>query len=1105
MSEAGIRLRLLGPLEARVGDRAVAIPHGRPATVLALLALSAGRSVPADTLADGVWGDRPPQRIRPSLASLVLRLRQMLDPDAIRTTTAGYALDLAPDAVDALRFRSLVRQAAGAPPARAEALLDEALGLWRGEPLAGIRSDLLDRELAALAEERLVARSERLGLDLAAGRYAAAVEPLAELIAAHPLREPLWHQLITALAGAGRGAEALAAYERLRVRLRDELGADPSAPLRALHQQLLTGPHSGADAAAGRPPAGRPRGPAPEPFPVRANAPDPELVVPGRSRRRPAQLPGDVAGYTGRSAELRRLDQLLGPGRPAGAAVVAITGSAGVGKTALAVHWAHRSAARFTDGVLYLNLNGYAAGRPVRPIDALHRFLRTLGVAGDQLPSDVDEAAALYRTLLSGSATLVVLDNAAHPDQVRPLLPGSAVGAVLVTSRDRLSGLVAVDGAHRLALDVLAPGDAVELLSRLVGPAAVQSEVDAVGDLARHCGYLPLALRIAAANLTEHPHQTLAEYTTGLAGGRLAALQVDGDDAAAVRAAFDRSYAVLADPARRHFRLLGLVPGSDVDAAAADAVSGHSGPPAAGVLSQLAAAHLLEQHAPGRYTFHDLLRLYAAERADAEVSAEDRADALARLGRHYLAGVLAAGDRLYPTTSRLPAPEDLVLPDFPTTAAALSWLDTERPNVVAAVRHAAAHGPAETAWLLADGLRMYLYLRLHTTDWEVVARAGMVAADAAGDPAPRAAMRISLALLRARQSRMDEAIDLGETAGRLAHAAGWLVGEASAANNLGLCYANTGRNRRAAACFRRALALNRRLGRVAGQAAALTNLGSLYAEFGELERSAEHHREALAGHRAVGNRVGEATVLSEYGAACHALGRLAEANGYLEQALELARELGNQVTEAETMHRLALVRRDRGALGAAYDLAREALELATSMHHRGIIGWSALALGAIEGDRGEHAATAAHCEQALETAGSIADGYLRAAALAGLAAARLRLGGTEAALADATAAVRFARAGGYQLVEAQAVTVLAAIRLCQGELDAGAAAAREAAGIHGRAGHLLGQARARVLLAHALHRAGQRGPAAREWAEATAAFTAAGAALTSVEELPRTA
>jgi DNA-binding SARP family transcriptional activator len=309
MSETGVRLRLLGPLEASVGDRVVTIPHGRPATVLALLALSAGRSVPADTLADGVWGDRPPQRIRPSLASLVLRLRQLIGPDTIRTTTAGYALDLPPDAVDALRFRSLVRQAVGAPPARAEALLDEALGLWRGEPLSGIRSDLLDRELAALAEERLVARSERLGLDLAAGRYAAAVDPLTELTAAHPLREPLWHQLITALAGAGRGAEALAAYERLRVRLRDELGADPSAPLRALHRTLLddAGP-SGPERAVRR-----------EPFPVRATVPSSELVIAGPTRVPPAQLPGDVAGYTGRTAQARRLDQLLGrrPGRTA--------------------------------------------------------------------------------------------------------------------------------------------------------------------------------------------------------------------------------------------------------------------------------------------------------------------------------------------------------------------------------------------------------------------------------------------------------------------------------------------------------------------------------------------------------------------------------------------------------------------------------------------------------------------------------------------------------------------------------------------------------------------------------------------------------------------
>ncbi len=468
----------------------------------------------------------------------------------------------------------------------------------------------VEAEAARLEEQRLAALEARIDADLACARHAVLIPELRKLVLDYPLRERLWGQLVLALYRSGRQADALSAYREIHQLLEAELGVEPGAALRRLHQRILS-----ADAALDAPARSAP-GARATPAPV------------------PRQLSADVAGFTGRGEHLRRLGQLLGgDGQgPAALVIAAIVGTAGVGKTALAVHWAHQVAGRFADGQLYVDLRGVARRPPLPPAEALAQLLRALGVPAAQVPPELEEAAGTYRSLLAGRRVLVVLDNAASPDQVRPLLPGSPTCLVVVTSRNQLRGLVAKDDARLLTLDVLGRDEAAALVGRVIGDARVRAEPAATAELARLCAHLPLALRIAGANLADHPGQPIADYTAELAeGDRLAKLVVGGDEQTAVRSSLDLSYQRLAPPERRLFRLLGLVPGPDVSAAAAAALAGTTPERAELVLDRLALAHLLARRAPGRFAVHDLLRLYAIDRALREESEQEREVATRRL------------------------------------------------------------------------------------------------------------------------------------------------------------------------------------------------------------------------------------------------------------------------------------------------------------------------------------------------------------------------------------------------------------------------------------------------------------------------------------------
>jgi DNA-binding SARP family transcriptional activator len=1084
MGAEGLQFRVLGPLEVWREGKLVAVRAPKHRILLATLLFHANRVVPAAQLVDCLWGQTPPATAHATLQTYVSQLRRLLQPEpssgqVLVTKAPGYLLLVQPEQVDLARFQRLVvvaREAmANGDPCAAAERLRQALALWHGPALGGVPSPHLSGEAARLEEARLGALEDRVEAELALGWHARLVGELEALVAEQPLRERLRGQLMVALYRSGRQAEALAVYRQARQALVDELGLEPGRELQRLQQAILTAdPTLDPDTATGQ-----------------------STVAPGRTA--PAQLPADVADFTGRRQHLQQLDRLLPTEGTTTTAVVisAIAGTAGVGKTALAVHWGHHVSDRFPDGQLYVNLRGYAQGPPLRPIGALAQLLHGLGVAAEQVPGEVEQAAALYRSLLAGKRLLVVLDNARSADQVRLLLPGNPGCLVVVTSRDRLAGLVAREGARRLTLDVLDPDEADTLLGRILGDDRLRAEPDAAAELARICAYLPLALRIAAANLTDQPGHSIASFVAELAeGNRLAALQVDSDQQTAVRAAFDLSYTALDQDAQQLFRLLGLIPGPDVTADAAAALAGTTPRQARSRLGTLASAHLLDQHRPGRFAFHDLLRLYAAERVHDLESPAARTAARRRLLDWYLHTVDTAAGLLYSGMLRLPSPPSTAKPPqpvttFPDHTQALAWLDAERLNLVAAVQHAAEHGPRPAAWLLADALRGYFWAHMFTVDWLTVADSGLAAARADGDLRAEAAAQLSLADAHLCQGEYHQAIEHYTTSLTLNRQSGWLDGQAAALGNLGNVCWELGRLREAADHLSEALAIAQRSGRVAGQAAALGNLGLVYRELGRLQEAADHHTRALALNQQLGSRDNQGIDLSNLGEDCHALGQLDQALDHLTHAQALHEQIGDRDTEAETLRILAEVHRDAGRHTDALQLGHAALTLARDNGARRYEADALNALGTIYERLGQHRRAVEHHQQALRLAREIQARFPELTALIGLAAFQ-RLGRSDEALACAHQALTLARQSGCRVLEGHALTTLADVYLNLDHPERAADYAEQALAIHRETGHRLGQARTLRILGYALYHTGGIGAARSPWREALALFTSVG-------------
>jgi DNA-binding SARP family transcriptional activator len=881
---------LLGPIMVRCGPVLIPVQPGKQRAVLATLLLHAGQVVPVDGLAEALWGSAPPPSAPVTVRNYVRRLRAALGDSASRISThrCGYQLSLDRDELDVNRFEALLTAARAAAREGswdvAAAQAGTALSLWRGEPLADVESEVLAlREVPRLAEIRLMALETRIDADLHLGRHADVIAELRHLAGAHPLRERLHAQLMRALYRDGRQAEAFAAYARARQVLVDELGTEPGPELKELQQRMLAADPVLAVAS---------------PLPAPAPAPAPGAMV-SAAAGVPRQLPAAIPLFVGRSDELAALDRLLdqSPGGTPGTVLIsAIGGTAGVGKTALAVHWAHRVAARFPDGQLYLNLRGYDPGPPIPAADVLAGFLRALGVPGQDIPTEEVERAARYRSLLAGKRMLIVLDNARDEQQVRPLLPGTPGCVVVVTSRCQLNGLAIAEGACPVTLDVLSEAEARDLLGRRLGASRVAAEPGAVAELTGLCARLPLALSVTGSRAATHPDRKIATMAAELrdARDRLDGLAT-GDRATSVRAVFSWSYQNLSEPAARVFRLLALHPGPDITVPAAASLAGISVRRAKEALGELTRASLLTEHLRGRFACHDLLRAYAAEKSGtlSRPTAERRA-AVGRLISHYLHTTYRADRLLYPKRASITL-EPLVpgaAPErFDDHTQALAWLDAERQVLLAATRLAADEGLGVFCWQLAWALETFFYRRHHVHDWA-------------------STQRIALGAAR----RLDDR-----------------YGQACAHRGIANALVPIGDYQEAHAHFNRALALRRQLGDEAGEALIMldvTRLLECQQRHSMMLRSAQ---QALRLYRGISDRWGEAIALNHVGWSLGLRGDYVQALVHCQQGLVIMLALGENHHAAGTLDSLGYAHSHLGHHARAAACYRRAVELCAEL------------------------------------------------------------------------------------------------------------------------------------------------------------------------------
>ena len=1019
-----MRFRVLGTVEV-VDGAGSSVPLGprKQRLLLALLACRPGATVTTDELVEAVWDAPPPPSAGENLRAYVQSLRRLLGAGLVLgNRRVGYVLAVDPAAVDSVEFARSARDGAAAlrlgDAATARALLNHGLSLWRGQPFAGIVSGgILAAEATRLEEQRLAALEDRFDADLRCGAAGDLVPEIEELVRQHPYRERLYGLLMVALYRAGRQADALNTYRRARDTLAEELGVDPSEELRRTERAIL-----------------RREGWLERPV---ANAAE------AGPRVTPAELPAVTNGFAGRGAELGRLDELT---TSQGAApVVAIVGVAGVGKTALAVEWGHRAAERFPDGQVLLDLRGFHPGLPVQPREALGRLLRTFDAEPTRVPADVDEAAALYRSVLAHRNVLIVLDNAGSVDQVRPLLPGTAGCVVLVTSRNRMPGLIAHNAASHLVLDPLSETGAVDLLRRVLDPSVVGDAAPAaMADLAAACGYLPLALRIAAANLAERRLPALAGYVEELrSGNRLDALETEGDEHRAVRRAFDLSYAALTDPQRELFRLLGLVPGPGVTPPAAAALAGRSVADARGGLERLAAAHLLHSGPDEWFAFHDLIGEYARNRVLAD-DAATRDSAVDRLLAHYVEAADAAAQVLYPQTLRLPSATPAPVAPAPvarlTRPQALAWFGTNLPNLVAACREAADRGhPA--AWLIADAARGYCSLQSTVTEWQLIGEAAYRAAEAAGDLAGLACAALTLGHCTYNTGDLETAARHYEEALELSRRAGWAEGEATILSNAAIVFTGLGDLRRAVEYQQSALAAQRAAGAGRGEAVALLNLAVSYACLGRLREARQLFRHAVVQLRAGNWLIGQATALANLAEVLLLMDDRAGAHDAAAEARRIAEDAGEHDVE---VHARSLMSAIICANGDADGALHEALEACEQLRLPGEHGYAAgvhKSLAIAYEALGDEAQAVVHHRLSHRYAAAPGHRYIEIDTAISLAMAEYRVGdpGAEATLLRTLEA---ARASGFRVLEGRALAALAEIALDRGDP---AAVARHAA------------------------------------------------------------
>jgi DNA-binding SARP family transcriptional activator/tetratricopeptide (TPR) repeat protein len=881
-----LRFEVLGLLRAVRDGGEVDLGAAKQRAVLAVLLLARNTPVNRGQIIEAVWGDNTPSSAVNLVQTYVAGLRRALEPRRARRAPAelltsvgdGYLLRVDPNAVDLDEFERGVATAARLRSTgdlvAAATTLDDALSLWRGEPLGGVAGLFAEVERGRLAERRLAVLEERAELLLLIGRGAELVPSLTTLVGEHPLRERGHGLLMRALCQAGRQAEALGVYREARRVLIDELGVEPGPELRKLQQAVLSGEN---------PEPERPT----RPMTLRPVGESAPAIT-------PAQLPRASATLIGRDDELKKLNGLLAAHQDGGLVLV-VTGPAGVGKTALALHWAQTVREDFPDGQLYVDLHGYDPNQePLGAGEVLSRFLRTLGVPSPDIPVTAEERSALFRTLIADRRMVVMLDNARGSTELLPLLPGPP-SCVVVTSRRRLVGLVAHAEARLVELDMLDVDASVAVVGRIAGRDG--TEAAALRRLAVLCDGLPLALRIAAARLAVAPTLRVAELVAELDDehGRLAALGLEDEDST-VRAALDASRRALSPLPARLLALLGLHPGPDVTAFVVAAMARVRVGEAQRALDALTAANLLSVNEPGRYGAHDLVRVYTRTLA-AELPADVRREATGRMLDFYLhCADLADGQLPVGRGSVRVAPEHVPveLPKLSGPAAATAWLDAEQGNIIAAAELAAAPAAAPEwpvhAWQLPYTLSRFLWLRADRTTWLRTTEAALEAATTLGDPEAKFVMLFNLGIVLAQFQRMDESL--------VRH--------------------------------REALDVARASGDLNAQARALTTVADMLAFLGRLDESEASYREALDVSRSAGSRWAEANAHHNLGLLHLSSKRYDDAKTWLRAAVTMYREVGEQCGESTCHTDLAVVLLESGEEGEALASARTALSVASA-------------------------------------------------------------------------------------------------------------------------------------------------------------------------------
>ncbi len=897
------------------GNREVTVSSPKQRALLAGLLVTAGRTQETSRLIDVLWDDGV-SGTRDALQMQMVRLRRAVgDQIASRiiTRSNGYLIEVRSDELDISRFTDLCghgrRAAQEENWEQAIQLLREALDLWSGSPFEDVPSERLQVEYAPhLLETHLEAIELSIDAQLNMGYQRNLVAELRELVRNHPFREGFVGQLMLALHCSGRRADALATYRNARHRLVTELGVEPGAKLQALQQQILGGDETGVVVA-----------------PIRSAA---QIRRAGSA---PAQLPADIGDFTGRVDYLSELEELLrtchGPQERTAVTVVAFTGAGGVGKTTLAVHAAHRHRGRFPDGQLYINLRG-TGDQPVAPGDALGQFLRGLGLDWPAIPVEADERAALYRSMLSGRRVLVVLDDARDAAHVRPLIPAGSRNAVLITSRDRL---VSLDAVERLHLGVLDEDEARALFTRIVGDIRVTAEPDATVQVLAVCAGLPLAVRIAAAHLAAQPARTidaLAGQLTDVAQ-RLDVLQADDRS---VRASFQVSYAALTRAARvggadpmRVFRLLSLWDGPAISLPAAAAMTGLPESVTEVCAETLVRAHLLESLSPRQFQFHDLMQVYALEQAVHEETEADRVLAIRRIFAWYLHTAEGARSLIEPyrRSPFLPADIEVTALAFKSRDEAVSWCDSERANLVSATRQQARQGFDNYAWRLPTALAPYYNLRKLWTDWITTHQIGLESATRESDSFGQACILADLGRAYTDRRRFDEAGDSYRWALRLFREVGDGPEVLRILANLASMYGERGQPMAALAASDEALRTSRQLGEQRTEAIILGNMGFACAELGRFGDAVGHLQLALKIRQNQNDLHGQGFIHQNLGEVYRNLRRDEEAAEHYRHALEIRQQLGDRFGEATTLASL-------GQLSAGQQQYAEARECWTT-------------------------------------------------------------------------------------------------------------------------------------------------------------------------------